>query len=145
MVCSLVGLPDLYTALGPTLADSASSLLVSQMLLSNQPLLSQFTLIIYFPEDPTDSRVNHKCPFQSNYFTFSPCCFCNPSRRIKDFISALESVFISTCELMCPVASSVGLGHHSFIALLQLLFNLKAFCLSKLNSLRAQMLCYRCC
>lgn len=101
-------------------------------------LYSLLSLSIYFPEDQTDTRVTQICPFQTSSSTFSPCCFCDSSRKIKDFISIGIS-FISTSEV--PNDSSVGSGLARRTPSTLDLF--KVFCLSKLNATEAQMLCYR--
>lgn len=74
------------------------SLFLSQMLLPQNLLNSLLSLSIYFPEGQTDTRVTQICTFQTSSSTFSPCCFCNSSRKIKDFISNGISS-ISTSEV----------------------------------------------
>ena len=69
------------------------------------------------------------------------CCFCNSSRKIKDFISTGIS-FISTCKVMCPTDSLISSGQHWLIILLQLLTYLKVFCLSNLHAIEAQIFFY---
>lgn len=114
------------------------SLFLSQMLLPPNLLYSLLSLSNYFPVDPTDSRVNQICSFQTSSSTFSPCCFYNSSRKIK-ILFQLESVLFQPLRYLRDSSVGSGLFHHTPTTLD--LF--KVFCLSKLSATEAQMVCYR--